>query len=72
MVSHRLSEAACGLLQEAGARISTMDGKPYTVFDRSVLASNGRLHDAARIMPCCCLHHGPAPFAWEGWRRVSW
>ena len=36
-------------MQEAGARVSTMDGKPYTVFDRSVLASNGRLHDAVRV-----------------------
>ena len=48
---------ACVLTQEAGARISTMDGKPYTVFDRSVLASNGRLHDAVRWLSnsgSCC------------------
>ncbi len=41
-------------MQEAGAHVSTMDGKPYTVFDRSVLASNGRLHDAVRIL-CFCF-----------------
>lgn len=34
------------ILEEAGGKITTMDGKPYSVFDRSVLASNGVIHDA--------------------------
>ncbi len=58
--AHNSTIAACDLMQEAGALISTMDGKPYTVFDRSVLASNGRLHDAVRILCCCCLRHRPS------------
>jgi myo-inositol-1(or 4)-monophosphatase len=34
------------ILEEAGGKITTMDGKPYSVFERSVLASNGAMHKA--------------------------
>lgn len=34
------------ILEEAGGKITTMDGRPYSVFERSVLASNGAIHDA--------------------------
>ena len=33
------------LVREAGGRVTTMDGQPYTVFDRSMLASGPHLHD---------------------------
>ena len=69
MISRRLFEAACGLMQEAGARISTMDGKPYTVFDRSVLASNGRLHDAVRV-PCVFAASVLASLRRHCWQRM--
>ena len=32
------------MVEEAGGRVTTMDGKPYSVFDRSLLASNVNLH----------------------------
>ena len=32
-------------LASAGGTITTMDGKPHSVFSRSHLASNGKLHD---------------------------
>lgn len=31
------------MVEEAGGRVTTMDGKPYSVFDRSLLASNVNL-----------------------------
>ncbi|GFH07592.1 inositol-1-monophosphatase [Haematococcus lacustris] len=34
------------VLQEAGGHCSTMEGQPYSVFDRSMLVSNGHLHAA--------------------------
>lgn len=34
------------IAQEAGAKVTTMEGEAYSVFDRSMLASNGALHDA--------------------------
>jgi myo-inositol-1(or 4)-monophosphatase len=34
------------ILEEAGGKITTMDGRPYSVFERSVLASNTAIHDA--------------------------
>lgn len=33
------------MAQSAGARITTMDGRPYSVFERSMLATNSKLHD---------------------------
>lgn len=33
------------ILEEAGGLVTTMDGIQYSVFDRSILASNGLLHD---------------------------
>lgn len=39
-------DMAAGIIiaQEAGARVTTMDGRPFSVFERSMLASNGHLH----------------------------
>eukprot|EP00271_Cylindrocystis_brebissonii_P018494 TRINITY_DN5260_c1_g1_i1.p1 TRINITY_DN5260_c1_g1~~TRINITY_DN5260_c1_g1_i1.p1 ORF type:complete len:404 (+),score=53.71 TRINITY_DN5260_c1_g1_i1:56-1213(+) len=39
-------DMAAGVLiaEEAGAQVSRMDGGPFTVFDRSLLVSNGALH----------------------------
>lgn len=34
------------LVEEAGGRVSSLDGAPLTMASRSVLASNGRLHEA--------------------------
>uniref|UniRef100_A0A7S3QQS6 Inositol-1-monophosphatase n=2 Tax=Dunaliella tertiolecta TaxID=3047 RepID=A0A7S3QQS6_DUNTE len=34
----------CVILLEAGGKLTTMDGQPYSVFSRSMLASNGPLH----------------------------
>ena len=41
-------DVAAGVLivEEAGGRVSTMDGLPYSVFQRSVLVSNDAIHDA--------------------------
>ncbi|GMP23922.1 hypothetical protein CsSME_00001359 [Camellia sinensis var. sinensis] len=33
------------IVEEAGGVVSCMDGGKYSVFDRSVLVSNGVLHD---------------------------
>jgi myo-inositol-1(or 4)-monophosphatase len=38
------------MVQEAGGKVTTMDGQPYTVFDRSVLASNGALHGGVQAV----------------------
>lgn len=34
------------ILEEAGGIVTTMDGCPFEVYDRSILATNGLLHDA--------------------------
>ncbi|MFH1853415.1 MAG: inositol monophosphatase family protein [Candidatus Neomarinimicrobiota bacterium] len=39
------SAAGILLVEEAGGRVSRMDGKPYSIFDDQLLASNGHLHD---------------------------
>lgn len=41
-------DMAAGVLiaKEAGAKITTMDGRPFTVFSRSVLASNEVIHSS--------------------------
>eukprot|EP00889_Picochlorum_renovo_P001509 jgi/Picre1/28539/NNA_003941.t1 len=41
-------DMAAGVLiaEEAGATVTTMDGRAFSVFDRSVLVSNGYLHEA--------------------------
>ena len=41
-------DVAAGVLivQEAGGRVTTMDGEPFSVFSRSLLASNGVIHEA--------------------------
>jgi myo-inositol-1(or 4)-monophosphatase len=33
-------------VEEAGGTVTTMDGRAFSVFDRSVLVSNSYLHDA--------------------------
>ena len=43
------------VVEESGGRVTTMDGRPHTVFDRSMIATNGKVHEemvdylAARI-----------------------
>ena len=32
------------IAQETGARVTSVDGTPYSPYKRNVLASNGRLH----------------------------
>lgn len=41
-------DVAAGVLivEEAGGRVTTMDGLPYSVFSRSLLATNDALHEA--------------------------
>lgn len=34
------------IAKEAGAKITTMDGQPFSVFSRSVLAANEGIHPA--------------------------
>jgi histidinol-phosphatase len=44
-----LDVAACAVIVEAaGGRFTDLDGRPLTLASRSVLASNGRLHDAVQ------------------------
>jgi myo-inositol-1(or 4)-monophosphatase len=38
--------ASVVLVEEAGGRVSRLDGAEYSVFDKDILASNGRLHAA--------------------------
>jgi len=33
------------MVREAGGRVTTLDGRDYSVFDKSMLASNGRVHE---------------------------
>ena len=37
------------ILEEAGGRVSTADGLAYSVFDRSLLATNDALYDKVRV-----------------------
>lgn len=37
-------------MEEAGGIVSCMDGKKYSVFDRTCLASNGVLHAKVRLL----------------------
>ncbi len=41
-------DMAAGVIiaQEASAKISTMDGRPFSVFSRSILAANEGIHPA--------------------------
>lgn len=34
------------MVEEAGGRVTTMDGRAYSVFERSLLASNDALYDS--------------------------
>jgi myo-inositol-1(or 4)-monophosphatase len=38
--------ASVVLVEEAGGRVSRLDGADYSIFDEDILASNGRLHAA--------------------------
>ena len=42
------SAAAMLMVAEAGGRVTRMNGKKYTIFDKDLLASNGHLHVAMR------------------------
>ncbi|MDX9858475.1 MAG: inositol monophosphatase family protein [candidate division Zixibacteria bacterium] len=44
---HPWDTAAAALaVTEAGGRVSRIDGRPYSIYDKDLLASNGRLHSA--------------------------
>jgi len=34
------------IVEEAGGTVTTLDGRAFSVFDRSVLVSNGFIHEA--------------------------
>lgn len=38
------SAAGIVILQEAGGQVTKMDGEPYSIFDRQILATNGSIH----------------------------
>jgi myo-inositol-1(or 4)-monophosphatase len=40
------TSAGAIIVREAGGRVTTLEGGPWTPDDRAVLATNGRLHDA--------------------------
>lgn len=40
------SSAGLLLVEEAGGRVSTLNGEPYDIYSPHILASNGRVHDA--------------------------
>ncbi len=42
--------AACLFVQSAGGRISRIDGRPYTISDPDLLASNGYLHGSMKAV----------------------
>lgn len=39
------------IVEEAGGKVTRMDGGAFTVFDRSVIVSNGAIHDKVRLFP---------------------
>jgi myo-inositol-1(or 4)-monophosphatase len=39
------SAAGILLVEEAGGKVSRMDGKPYNIFDKQILATNNLIHD---------------------------
>jgi myo-inositol-1(or 4)-monophosphatase len=44
---HPWDTAAAKLIVEAaGGTISRIDGSPYTIFDKDLMASNGKIHRA--------------------------
>jgi Inositol monophosphatase family len=42
------------IVEEAGGRVATMDGNAYSVFSRSVLATNDALYTQASTCPLGC------------------
>ncbi len=34
------------ILMEAGGKATRFDGSPYSIYDKDILVSNGRVHDA--------------------------
>jgi myo-inositol-1(or 4)-monophosphatase len=37
--------AACLIVEACGGRVTDMEGKPWTAFSKSIVATNGRIHD---------------------------
>lgn len=56
-------DMAAGILivEEAGGRVTTMDGIAFNVFDRSLLVSNDYLHESmlAKTGPAVSLFFAP-------------
>lgn len=49
--------AGCLLIEEAGGRVSDIEGKDDYIYGKSILASNGRLHESLReaaVLPSDC------------------
>lgn len=46
-----LSYICLQIVEEAGGTVSCMDGEKFSVFDRSVLVSNGILHSKVCFLP---------------------
>jgi len=38
--------AAVVMVEEAGGKLTRTNGRPYSIFDKDILASNGHLHRA--------------------------
>lgn len=49
-IIHVLNSYYEQIVEEAGGIVSCMDGKKYSVFDRTCLASNGVLHAKVRLL----------------------
>jgi myo-inositol-1(or 4)-monophosphatase len=48
-------DTAAGLViaTEAGARVSRFDGSPYSIYEREVLLTNGKIHE--QMVEVLCL-----------------
>lgn len=43
------------IVEEAGGKVTRMDGGEFSVFDRSVMVSNGVLHEKASLKTSTCI-----------------
>ncbi|HEY8532008.1 MAG TPA: inositol monophosphatase family protein [Limnochorda sp.] len=54
------------LVEEAGGRLSRVDGSPFRVDGGQILATNGRLHEAMVQVLAEAAQHGPLPLPGKG------
>ena len=68
--------AGAVILEEAGGRLTTADGRAYSVFDRSLLATNDALYEKVgaglRRAACMCALHGARNCAHARDGRCIW